>query len=136
MEKYELIRLLAVNARELYSSTLVGNPAPATKELGEIIKNPKVGDLVLELSRAIYIYADQFPGRYDEELKESAYMGRLISITEEPIDRNSEEKWDEKEEGRPVPLEKVWVIEKLLDGSVVRWSNANFIKVIEPKKEQ
>src|SRR2546430_2277388 len=50
MKKPNIIRLLEINAYEVYSATLVGNATPHTQALHKWITNPRVGDLVLETS--------------------------------------------------------------------------------------
>ena len=43
--------LLAAVGRELWLATAVGSPAPFVKELGDRMRHPRPGDLVLEVTR-------------------------------------------------------------------------------------
>jgi hypothetical protein len=109
-----LVQSLAYN---LYLSTLVGNPAPRTREIGDRMRAPQVGDLVLEIS-TIY-YADRVAER----------IGRLVRTEREPMYTAKE--WYEDNEAdadEPIPDERVWYI-ALPDGREYRWTNAAFIAV-------
>jgi len=67
----EDVYLLAIIGRELYRATLIGNAPPVIKELGERMRNPQPGDLVLEVSR----WGGMRPDRFDPES-----IGRLVRI--------------------------------------------------------
>lgn len=49
-EKLELVHLLMTNAKLLYDSCMVFNPAPVVERRYERLINPVVGDLVIEMS--------------------------------------------------------------------------------------
>lgn len=107
-------RLIEVLAYSSWLNTLTGNPAPRIKELHDRMSSPQVGDLVLETS-TIY-FEDRVGTR----------LGKLTRIALEPM--YAPEDWNEQEEGRPIPTEKIWYIE-LPDGREYRWNNASFIAV-------
>jgi hypothetical protein len=110
----KLIETLAYN---LYGATLVGNPAPIVKELGDRMIAYQVGDLVLECST---IYMDD---RY------GARLGKLARVAIEPM--FTPERWYQEMEAGPeekIPEEKVWYL-ALPDGREFRWTNARFIAV-------
>jgi hypothetical protein len=132
-KKSELLRLLAISAHQAYLNTLVGSPAPYVAKVGQELSAPKVGDIVLEESTAPFIRDTRFPERYQEVIDGGHYIGRLISVTQEPIGSvyDHDEPWDEEYEGRPEPTVPVWTIESLLDGHRYRWHNARFIKVLD-----
>jgi hypothetical protein len=110
-----LARLVEVSAYNLYLATLVGNPAPITRQVHDRIRNPRVGDLVTETST---IYD---PARTAERL------GRLDRIAREP--EFGADEWDEATEGRPAPLETVYYI-TTLNGESRRWNDCEFIAVL------
>ncbi len=116
-----LFRLVAINAYRVYLGTLIGNPPPGLKALGERITNPEPGDLVLETS-TIYKWAkdsEQAP------LAQYPALGVLLRKTREPFP-------GKEEDADPVTYEDVWYL-RPIDGSVseYRWTNANFIQVKE-----
>jgi hypothetical protein len=55
----EMVRLLALNAYIVYRCCMVGSPSPSVRRLYERITHPRIGDLVLEVSRLGYEPADQ-----------------------------------------------------------------------------
>jgi hypothetical protein len=63
--------LIAVVGRELYRATLVGDPSPASlrAQLAGRMRNPRPGDLVLEVSP----FSQMTPERFDPDR-----IGRLI----------------------------------------------------------
>jgi hypothetical protein len=63
--------LLAIVGRELHRSTLAGNAPPMITELRERMRNPRPGDLVLEISR----FGGMMPDRFDPDS-----IGRLVRI--------------------------------------------------------
>jgi hypothetical protein len=132
----ELLRLLAINAYTSYRNTLVGSPAPRVAELYRELSAPQVGDLVLEVSTAPFIRDVRKAEKFKESLAEGAYLGYLVSITNEPVCQvhECEEPWDEAFQGGPEPLEKVWTLRTLLTGRLHRWHNARFIKVLDEYK--
>ena len=107
----EVLALLCINTYNLYVSTLVGNPCLSTKTLGELIKNPQVGDLVMETSTI-----------YDRARDEHRF-GNLLRIEMRP--------WRESEGPDDVPpLHPFYVIESLAGGEYT-WENASFIRVLD-----
>lgn len=106
------IRALAYNA---YGATMVGSPALSSKRFYEATKALAVGDLVVEITT---IWRPE---------RDSDAVGYLREIAFEPVDYGPDaEPWDEAEEGRPHPTEKVYYI-NTLDGRQYRWVNASFI---------
>lgn len=63
--------LLAIVGHELYRSTLIGNAPPVIRQLGERMRNPQPGDLVMEVSR----FGGFRPDRFDPDS-----IGRLVRI--------------------------------------------------------
>ncbi len=116
-----LLRMVAINAYVAWSNTLIGNAPPAIHAQFERMKDPQVGDVVLETStiwkasRYTNDTPSQFPG-----------LGVLLRTADEPYPIDPDEYADDE----PVPTEKVWYV-RPLDGSVpeYRWTNASFIRV-------
>ena len=102
--------LLAVSAKNVYTACLVGNPAPIVATLYEQVKNPRVGDMVLEVSSYFCIEREWQKCKGVSHAKKA--IGRLLKI----------EKDDEL--GITYELE-------LLDGSKMLWSNCMFIRILE-----
>ena len=99
--------LLAVIGRALWRATLVANPAPIVKQLGERMRGPRPGDLVMEITRH---------GKFDPDS-----VGRLVrteppgAVTGDITDR--------------------WVVEPLqAPGTVVGWQDADFIALPDKRK--
>lgn len=114
----ELVRLLKGCAYELWRASLCAGPQ-SIRDLFNELKDPKPGDLVMETT------THQMPKRDPLE-----GIGRLVSITREPL--YTPEAWKEAgaEEGEPIPTERVWTIALIFDdGRLFRWRNADFIKV-------
>lgn len=120
-----LMRLAEISAYNLYLATLVGDPAPRVKKIGDRMRAPVPGDLVLEIST---IYREG--GRYESRVGER--LGRLLRVVREDV--YTAEVWYGREcgaqPGEPIPTERVWYIE-LADGREYRWHNASFIAVPE-----
>lgn len=58
-------------------------------------------------------------------------IGILDRIDREPYPREKDDPpWDEKAEGKPEPLEQVFYLKRLNDGSEVRWTNARFVTIL------
>ena len=109
------LRLIEVLAYQNYRSTLVGNPAPVVKQLGDRMRDVRVGDLALEVTTIYH------PDRLGERL------GRLVRIAEEPV--FTPEQWaDGGGENEPIPTHTVWYL-RLPDGREYGWYNASFIAV-------
>lgn len=96
-----------------YRNSCVGNPAPAVKEFFDRSIAIEPGDIVLEISS---IHASWHTGAAGKSL------GRLLQITMEPCFETEDS-----------PTEHVWHIESLIDKSVTRWRNADFIAILEAK---
>lgn len=108
-------RRLCYNA---YTATLVGSPAKVTADFGDRMKDPKVGDFVIETST---VYRSRGTGDIDA-------IGVLEEVAWEKVvwPGDPEFVWDEVAEGKPHPLERVTYI-RTLDGRRFRWINASFI---------
>jgi len=102
--------LLPILAYHLWSSTLMGDNAPKTSAQRDRMWNPVIGDLVFIHMAGTSDPADQ--------------IGTLKTIDHPPL--YAEGEWDEEAEGRPAPLDDVYVLETL-DGRTVRWSNVSVI---------
>lgn len=112
MEKDELIKLIETLGDSLYSAALVR----ANKGLWELVKEPEVGDYVLEKTTA-FLTRDP-----------SLRFGKLIKVCMEPYPLSDEAKKEYEELGEPIPEEKVYYI-KLVDGTEMRWTNASFMRI-------
>jgi hypothetical protein len=125
-----LRRLVACNGYAAYQLTLVGNPAPFVQEVGDRIRHPQPGDVVLETS-TFYHWARKPDG------EPGPALGVLLRKVQEPI--MSREQFDKlhadgdyynepDETYESLPTELIWYIEPL-DGAVpeYRWHNADFI---------
>jgi hypothetical protein len=111
------LRLAEIAVYGLYGRTLVGNPAPRTADIGERMRDFRVGDLVLETS-TIY---------HEDRLGER--LGRLLRIAEEPV--YTADQWAANGGGdEPIPTHTVWYL-RLPDGREYGWYNASFIAVPE-----
>lgn len=90
-------------ARELWRATLMGNPAPYVRALGERMMRPRTGDLVVSKT-----------GFTTPAVRR---MGVLEKKVREPVAG-----WTE-----PAPLEDVWYIRT--DAGPTRWTNEEFYAI-------
>jgi hypothetical protein len=110
----ELLTLLCVNAYLLYRETIC-SLSPNQERLQNDIRNPGIGDLVMEISTI-----------YNRE-RDTARIGVLLRIDSRPIftpEIAAESGIPEEE----IPHEQVFVIQTL-SGAEYDWTNASFIKV-------
>ena len=116
---YELYHA-ALNGACMATSTIGGNAI----RRWERMQAPVPGDLVIELSTSgWWLRADQpHPGPY-AYLKAENAIGYLDKIAREPV-----QPWDDTEE--PAPLEKVYYLKLLHDGSTFKWGNASFATIL------
>ena len=105
-----LIEIITVNAIQLWDSVLVGNKAPINEALYQLLKHPRPGDMVLEVTN---------------RKAGIARIGTLLKVIKEPLDN-----WDEEEADEPAPLCEYWYI-KDLNGDEQRWYNCHFIRVLD-----
>lgn len=109
----DLTRLLYVNAYQTYLNTLHGGCSAAMTEwIGYVLRTPRPGHLVMEIST---IYMPE---------RDAHRFGRLLSRSREPMPRGPDLI---PEDGA---TEEIWRIE-LPDGTEYRWWNASFIRVLE-----
>ncbi len=110
--------MLRETAYNLWSACLCSGP-PMLNKLFDELKNPKPGDLVMEVTTHRMKSMNPIEG-----------IGTLVKITREPIftrERAIENGYGENEE---IPEEEVWTIKLVFgDGRELRWKNASFIKV-------
>lgn len=114
----ELVRLLKGAAYETWRASLCAGPQ-SIRDLFNELKDPKPGDLVMETTTHRMKNRDPLEG-----------IGRLVSITREPM--YTPEAWKEGggEDGEPIPKETIYTIALIFDdGREFRWRNASFIKV-------
>jgi len=117
-DRIELVRLLKGAAYQAWRASLCAGPRSITDLFSEL-KNPKVGDLVMEISTLFMKGNDPVEG-----------IGRLVSITQEPVYTPEAWKASGASEGEAVPTEPVYTIALIFDdGREFRWRNAMFIKV-------
>jgi hypothetical protein len=129
-----IIRMLAKVGHELYMSQLIGNGPPSMTRRWKRMEDVKPGDIVIEVSTGGWWRRDTTStGDRDYICAENA-CGILEKVTQEPFPReDGEPPWDEKEEGRPEPLERVFYIKRLHytdDSAPFRWTNARFVTVL------
>ncbi len=114
----ELIALLTAVGYGMYSANLNGTEQGV--RLHRWHSSPKPGDLVVEISSLL---------REDDRKR----VGRLVSVTTEPL--HSDIEWDKIKDtdwdGEKRPMEKVYRITLLWDGTECRWTNARFVRIPE-----
>lgn len=108
-----------------YSSVLIGNAPPVTREYAKRMMNPQVGDLVAETTTNGRLGGSDLNA-----------VGILEEITREPVDFGDDPDfvWDEAVEGMPHPDEKIVYI-RTFDGRRLRWSNAHFVAAVEEREQ-
>lgn len=126
----QLLRFVAEAGHAAYMATLVGDPAPIVKRMGDRIRDPRPGDVVLETSTF-----------YQRNWRPSA-LGQLILTRDEPFLDRVEfceahldgDYWNDPDETYPEfaarHTERVWYLRPLagVGGPCLhRWSNASFI---------
>lgn len=115
--KEDLISLLTVIGYGLYSANLNGTGRGLTMHRWHSQVSP--GDLVLEVTSML---------REDDRKR----IGRLVRVEMEPIHTDKEWKRVSKDwEGQPRPMERVYYVSTLCDGSECRWTNASFVRLPE-----
>jgi hypothetical protein len=137
-QDYDQLRLLAINAYTVYLMSISASArdaAPKWRGMFDRLRNPVVGDIVLETS-TIWQWA-----RHAVEAGRAQYphIGVLLRVADEPVvssdalvemHRAGDYFIRQGETVDEIPKERVFYIEPL-DGSVpeYRWTNANFIAV-------
>lgn len=122
MSKEEILKLLIASAYCNWSSQLISGPE-ATHQRFQFLKNPRVGDLVMETTTMFMPDRDQYR------------IGHLVSDQMEPY--GDDDWWEQNKEdyeGKR-PTERVYVIKCLLTGKPFRWTNASMIRVVENAKD-
>lgn len=120
IERDELIRLLGVSALQVWVGALA--IAATEPRLYLEIKDPKVGDLVIEITSLGH--------RRNSNAAASSGFGRLTAVRKQLITEVGDgDDWDVEVDG-PIPTDTYWYI-TTLDGKEERWSNCRFIKVLE-----
>src|SRR5581483_7686406 len=98
MDHASTIRLLKIATYELYVSCLCSQ-APARREIAERMRNPKAGDLVVEVTTLL------------RDLDDLCNIGRLVKV--EQVEREN-----------PTLKRDVWTIELVFkDGVQITWEN-------------
>ena len=122
-----LLGLAIVSAHNLYHACLVGNAPPRIREMYDLVKHPRVGDLVVEITTGAVWY------QRGESVDRARYMGpiedkigRLVKMTQVP-----QREPEEGEDPADIPMQDGWVIERLTDASRITWTNASFIRLPE-----
>lgn len=98
-----------------WSNTLIGNAPKCVLDTHDQMKNPRIGDWVIE--------ASTMGGGRNPDSSDLDGVGILEEVAEERI----EMEWDEAENG-PHPTEGVYYI-RTMDGRRFRWHNASIIAV-------
>lgn len=114
MQEQDFLKFIHNSAEALWSASL----NVKLKGLYDLLKDPQPGDYVLE--NTTRLSEKHFPYRF----------GKLMKISREPFPLDDEAKKEYEENGEKVPEEKVFYIE-LPNGTEYRWTNANFIKVLD-----
>lgn len=109
----DFARIIRRCAFNLHSATIVGL-SPHLKAMGNRVNNPRIGDLVVEITTRFR----------DNDLDA---VGHLEKVAREPV--QYEVPWDEEAEGEPCPTEMVYYI-RTFDGRSFRWTNASLIAVL------
>lgn len=113
----QLLQLLIASAYAAYTSSLIGGPSIAHERF-EFFKNPKPGDLVMEVSSMFMRSHDAYR------------IGYLVSDAMEPY--GTDEWWEENKadyDGKR-PQERTYRIKRLIGGEEFRWTNASMIRVV------
>lgn len=116
---YRLIKALKGCAYEMWRHCLCSGPDIARKLFDEL-KNPKPGDLVMEITTHQMESRDAAEG-----------IGTLLATGDAPIFASREEaRAFGYEDDERIPTRQVWDITlDFADGRKFRWENASFIKV-------
>ena len=116
---------LIVMARHLHTATLVGDPAPVVRIMGERTRLPQPGDLVVESSRVIY-------GRCDLDTRTKGFGTMLArrrewySTDEQWAAECAEEGWDPAAEERMTDT-VIYIQYGSAAVDICRWENADVI---------
>lgn len=112
------IDLLTVSAYMTYKLSLCATATTTGRDFFNEIKNPEIGDLVMEISTL---------GRRDNKTA----IGKLVKIEQAAI--CSKKEWKESRESGAIPTEKRFTIETLYASGPkrVHWTNCTFIKVFD-----
>ena len=100
-DKRRILELLAASAIQAYRNCLVGNPAPAIVDYHDRVTNPRLGDIVVEITT-------DWPGS-------GGVFDRIGTLIERSYDKRDGE---------------VFLIESF-NGNRHRWRNARFIAIPE-----
>lgn len=121
-KRKQLLYLLIVNAYCVWKAQLIGTSVPVVKRRYELIDNPGVGDLVMEISSIWQREQDRIR------------IGYLLRTAREryptPAGMTDEE-YRAEYEGEDLPTEPVTYIRLLVDGTECRWTNCRFIRVVD-----
>jgi len=112
----EILTLLCVNAYLVYRETLIGPSVPNIERLQDELRNPRVGDLVMETSTI-----------YDRK-RDLERIGVLLVDEWRPMYTPEQAMECGFVDGEKIPNERVFVIQPL-GGGEYTWTNASFIKV-------
>ena len=115
----EAVKLLKGCAYELWRASLCAGPQ-SIRDLFNELKNPKPGDLVMEVTTHLMKSRDPLEG-----------IGRLVAVGDAPYYATRDEaRAAGIEDNEPIPTRQVWDITlDFDDGRPFRWENAMFIKV-------
>jgi hypothetical protein len=123
-----VLEMLAIVGLEFWNSHLIGNAPPSHTRRWERMRNPRPGDLVIEISTSgLWRHGSKYRSP-SGPVKMEIVIGVLKKITNEPFPLD--EPWDEDAEGRSEPLEECVYINALHDSSEHRWTNANFVTIL------
>lgn len=120
---------LATMAFHLQRASMVGNPAPVVSEIWDRISEPKVGDLVAEVTY-------WFPSRDEDHRARS--LGILIERRAEWACSDEQwEQWQAEDPDGERPIERdAWYIQygsKAAD--ICRWTNCMFVAIpLDPRE--
>lgn len=117
----------SVNA--LWKACLCGKPTKTQSGLYDLMKEPKVGDFVLENSSGFLAIKEWKAGNKQAAVDHIKCMfGTLEEVVNEEYDLDDEARKDYLDNNEEIPTEKIWYITNL-HGVRYRWHNADFIKV-------
>jgi hypothetical protein len=119
--RYALIAM----ARHLSTATLVGDPAPVVRAMGDRIRRPEPGDLVVETSRVIYGQTD-----LDTQIKGfGIFLARRLewsSTDAQWAGECAEEGWNPVTEERMTDT-AIYIQYGSAAAAICRWENAEVI---------
>jgi hypothetical protein len=121
----KLISLLISSAYCAWASNLIGGPPKSTQRF-DVIRDPRAGDLAMEVS--------SIRNREYDRIR-IGYLERVVREPYAPPAGLTIEEYQAEYAPDPIPTEDVWYIRLLADDTECRWTNCRFIRVMEDWRE-